>query len=159
MFAVLDKISYQFSGLALFLLCVVMILEVLLRYVPWFNFAQDWVPGVLILMDTWLIFLASVAAMYRDKHLRINFFVKKMPQRMGEWNTLLVNTITLCLLLLMTYSSVPIVRSGMDLTFAGVPFSKGYSFMALPVCTSLMALMVVRRIAVSIQKLRLRNAP
>ena len=142
------------GGWALFALCAVMMVEVVLRYVPWFNLAQDWVPGILILLDTWLIFLASIAAMYRNKHLRIDFFVRKMPPRMAEWNTLVIDTITLILLLGMTYFSIPIFLSGLDLNYAGVPFPKGFSFFALPFCAGLMSLMVVRRIVLSIKKLR-----
>jgi TRAP-type C4-dicarboxylate transport system permease small subunit len=152
-FAALDRVFSQLSGWALFALCIVMGAEVILRYVPWFNLAQDWIPGILIFFDTWMIFLASIVAMQRDNHLRVDFFVKKMPPRMAEWNSLVVNIITLGLLVLVTYTGIPIFRSGMDLNYAGLPFPKGLAFLALPFCTALMALMVVRRIVLTIRKL------
>ena len=152
-FAALDRIFSQLSGWALLALCLIMGAEVILRYLPWFNLAQDWVPGILIFFDTWMIFLASIVAMYRDNHLRVDFFVNKMPPRMAEWNSLTVNLITLVLLVLVTYTGIPIFRSGMDLNYAGLPFPKGLAFFALPFCSAWMAVMVVRRIALNLKKL------
>jgi TRAP-type C4-dicarboxylate transport system permease small subunit len=156
-FAAIDTTSYRFSAIAILLLSIVMVTEVVFRYIPWFNMAQPWIPGMLRLLDIWLIFLGSIVAMGRNQHLRISFFTEKMPQKMREWNNLVVNLITFCLFLLVIYCSIPIVRSAMDLTFAGVPFSRGYSSIALPICTSVMALIAFRRIVVSIKELRSKN--
>lgn len=158
-FTALDTIFQKLSILAILLLGLVIMIEVIFRYIPWFSFAQPWVPGTLDLLDTWLIFLGSVVGMHQNKHLRITFFVDKIPQRMREWNNIVVNLITLCLLVFIIYYSIPIVRSGMDLGFGGVPFTKGYAFIALPICSFPMTLIVGRRIVESVKKLRLEDTP
>ena len=142
----ISHVFFRLSALAMFLLCLIMLFEVIFRYIPGLSMAQPWVPGVLSLIDIWLIFMGSVVAMCQSSHLRITFFTSRMPSRVAKSNKLLVNVINLALLLIMTWFSIPIVETGMDLTFGGVPFSKGYSFIALPVCTSLMAIMVIRNI-------------
>ncbi len=140
------------------LLFIVMMIEVIFRYVPGVHMAQPWVPGVLSLIDVWLIYLGSVVAMRANSHLRITFLVDRMSPRQREWNNVAVNSITLVLLLLVSFYSIPIVKTGMDLTFfGGFALSKGYNFIAVPVCACAMALMVVRRIRQSVQKIRTRE--
>ena len=157
----LDKITYYIErcffylgAFAMFLLCFVMLIEVFFRYIPSLSIAQPWVPGVLSLIDIWLIFIGSVVAMRAGGHLKINFFTSRMPTPIARANKIFVNLINLILLIIMTYYSIPIVETGMDLTFGGVPFSKGYSFMALPICSSLMALMVVRNIVNAVKEMK-----
>ena len=142
----INRLFFRTSALAMFLLCLIMLFEVIFRYIPGLSMAQPWVPGVLSLIDIWLIFMGSVVAMYHGSHLRITFFTSRLPSNLARSNKLLVNVINLALLLIMTWFSIPIVETGMDLTFGGVPFSKGYSFIALPICTALMAVMVIRNI-------------
>lgn len=150
----LEHVFFGLSAVAMLLLCIVMLIEVLFRYLPGLSMAQPWVPGVLSLIDIWLIFMGSVVAMRAGTHLKITFFTSRMPKPVSGANTIFVNLINLALLLAMAYYSIPIVETGMDLTFGGVPFSKGYGFMALPICTLLMALMVVRRILEEVKKMR-----
>lgn len=142
----IERCLFYLSAIAMFLLCFVMMIEVVFRYIPSLSIAQPWVPGVLSLIDIWLIFMGSVVAMRAGGHLKINFFTSRMPPSLARANKIFVNFINLILLIIMTYYSLPIVETGMDLTFGGVPFSKGYSFMALPICSSIMALMVIRNI-------------
>ncbi len=151
----LDTIFSQLSRVAMVLLFIVMMIEVIFRYVPGLHMAQPWVPGILSLIDVWLIYLGSVVAMRANSHLRITFLVDRMSPRQREWNNIMVNSITLALLLLVSFYSIPIVKTGMDLTFfGGFALSKGYSFIAVPICACAMALMVVRRIGQSIRKIK-----
>jgi TRAP-type C4-dicarboxylate transport system permease small subunit len=154
----LERTFAYLSRVALFLLFVVMLIEVIFRYIPGLHMAQPWVPGILSLIDVWVIYLGSVVAMKTNSHLRITFFVERMTPYQREWNNLIVNSITLILLILLSLYSIPIVRTGMDLTFfGGFALSRGYSFIAVPICASAMALMVVHRILRSIQKIRVRD--
>jgi TRAP-type C4-dicarboxylate transport system permease small subunit len=151
----LDRIFYHLSKVAMLLLFITMLIEVIFRYVPGLHMAQPWVPGLLSLLDVWLIYLGSVVAMKSNTHLRITVLTERMSAKTREWNNVLVNLITLILMVLMIYYSIPIVKTGMDLTFfGGVAFSKGYSFIALPICLSAMAVMVLHRIFVSIRRIR-----
>jgi TRAP-type transport system small permease protein len=151
----LDRIFNHLSKLAMFLLFVTMLIEVIFRYIPGLHMAQPWVPGILSLLDVWLIYLGSVVAMRSNTHLRISVLTSRMSPKTKEWNNLFVNLISLILMLLIIYYSIPIVKTGMDLTFfGGVALSKGYSFIALPICIGAMVVMVLHRIAVSIQKIR-----
>ena len=153
----MTKIFERLSELSLLLLFLVMLAEVLFRYIPSFSSAQPWIPGVIAMLDIWLIFLGSVIAMQSNTHLRIKFFEKFMTPKVKELNRIIVNLITLCLLVLMIVSSIPIVRTGMDLNFGGVPFSKGYSFVALPVCISFMIPIIISRIIRSVKVLRVER--
>ncbi len=151
---VISKVCYYLGGLAMFLLCVVMVVEVIFRYIPGLSMAHPWIPGVLIMLDTWLIFLGSVVAMERASHLRITFFVNKIQPTLREWNSLLVNILTLLIFIIILIYSKQIIETGMDLNYGGIPFSKGYTFLALPVCVGLMTFQVLLRISASIKRLR-----
>jgi TRAP-type C4-dicarboxylate transport system permease small subunit len=150
----LSSICYYLGGISMFLLCIIMLIEVAFRYIPGVTQAQPWIPGVLSLLDIWLIFLASVFAMRKDSHLRITFFVNLVPHILREWTNLIVNCVTLFVFLVMIIFSQEIVKTGMDMHVGGVPFSKGYSFISLPICIGLMSLFVLIRIVDSITKMR-----
>jgi TRAP-type C4-dicarboxylate transport system permease small subunit len=152
-FGLLGRFFYYLSGFCMLALCVVMLIEVVFRYIPGLTMAQAWVPGVLSLLDTWLIFLGSVVAMWKFSHLRIGFFADRLPSPFREWNHLVVNVVTLFLFIIILIYSRPIVATGWDLTFGGVPFSKGYSIIALPICIGIMSLYVILRILNSIKKI------
>lgn len=151
------RIFYHLSGFCMFLLCLVMLIEVIFRYIPGLSMAQPWIPGILSLLDTWLIFLGSVVAMSANSHLRMGFFADRMPVHMREWNRLLVNAITLLLFIIMLFYSRPVVETGWDLQFGGIPFSKGYSIIALPICIGIMSLIVIQRIMTSVRKIAKGN--
>jgi len=150
----LSSVCYYLGGTTMFLLFIVMLFEVAFRYIPGMNQAQPWVPGVLSLLDIWLIFLASVVAMRKNSHLRITFFIDKMPYYFRIWITLIVNLITLLIFLIIIFFSQEIVKSGMGINVGGVQFSKGYSFIALPVSSGLMCIFVIIRIFDSIKTIR-----
>ena len=155
----IEKIFAQLSRVAMILLLIVMLIEVIFRYIPGLHMAQPWIPGILSLIDVWLIYLGSVVAMRANSHLRITFFIDRMSPRQREWNNIFVNSITLILLILVTYFSVPIVKTGMDLTFfGGFALSKGYNFIAVPISAGAMALMVIHRIIQSVQKIRVKDS-
>jgi TRAP-type transport system small permease protein len=151
---VLSSVCYYLGGTAMFLLCIVMLIEVAFRYIPGVTQAQPWIPGVLSVLDIWLIFLASVAAMRKDSHLRITYFIDRFPHFLRGWINLIVNLVTLAVFLIMIIYSQEIVRTGMDMHVGGVPFSKGYSFIALPICIGFMSVFVIIRIFDSITNLR-----
>ena len=138
----------------MFLLFIVMLLEVAFRYIPGVTQAQPWIPGVLSLLDIWLIFLASVVAMRKNSHLRITFFIDKFPYYLRVWITLIVNLITLFVFLIIIFFSQEIVKTGMGINVGGVQFSKGYSFIALPITSGLMCIYVIIRIFDSIKTMR-----
>ena len=151
---VISSSCYYLGGTAMFLLCIVMLVEVAFRYIPGVTHAQPWIPGVLSLLDIWLIFLASVVAMRKDSHLRISFFVDRFPRWLQLWINLTVNIVTLLVFMVMIIFSQEIVKTGMDMHVGGVPFSKGYSFIALPICIGFMSIYVVLRILGSITDIK-----
>jgi TRAP-type C4-dicarboxylate transport system permease small subunit len=152
-FNFINHFFYRLSGFSMFLLCIVILIEVVFRYIPGLTMAQPWIPGVLSLLDTWLIFLGSIVAMKADSHLRLDFLATRLPPSLREWNCLFVNVVSLFLFILILIYSKPIVDTGWDLQFGGVPFSKGYSIISLPVCLSFMSLILLQRILNSIRKI------
>jgi TRAP-type C4-dicarboxylate transport system permease small subunit len=150
----LERIFNHLSKVAILLLFITMLIEVIFRYIPGLHMAQPWVPGFLNLINVWLIYLGSVVAMKSNTHLRITFLTGRMSPKTKAWNDLIVNLMSLLLMILIIYYSVPIVETGMNLTFfGGLALSKGYSFIALPVCLTAMALMLMHRIVVSVRKI------
>ena len=141
-----ERIFSSLSGAVIFLITVVMLAEALFRYIPWLSSAQAWIPGIIMMLNVWLVFLGSVAAMQLDTHLKMSLFSKNVPDALRKKIKLVVNSVSFVLLALVTYYSIPVVDSGMDITFGGVPFSKGYSFIALPICSGIMALIALKRI-------------
>lgn len=142
----IEKLFSSLSGAAMLLITVIMLAEVVFRYIPWLSSAQAWIPGFIMLLNVWLVFLGSVAAMKSDTHLKMSLFSKHLPISLKNKLNIIVNLISFLLLSLVCYYSIPVVNSGMDITFGGVPFSKGYSFIALPICSGIMAFIALVRI-------------
>jgi TRAP-type C4-dicarboxylate transport system permease small subunit len=142
----ISQSCYYLGGMAMLFLCIVMLIEVAFRYIPGVTQAQPWIPGVLSLLDIWLIFLASVTAMQKDCHLRITFFIDLFSPAIRSWISIFVNICTLIVFIIMIVFSHEIVKTGMDINVGGVPFSKGFSFISLPICIGFMSIFVVIRI-------------
>ncbi len=137
----IERLFFHLAGLCLFALFIVMMGGVIFRYLPVRSELEHWVPGVLNLLQVWLILFGSLAAVISRHHLRIGFIVAQLPHRMKCFVDVLVWIVRFATLAILLYACVPVIRAGFDASIGGVPFTMGLVYVALPIVLPLMILL------------------
>lgn len=129
----LGGVFRHLAGACLLGIFLVMLVGTIMRYVPGTSYLQASIPGVTILLQVWMVFLGSVAAVATASHLRFSLFVDWMPGvlrvtvRTGIW---LIRIATMVVFLIASKNTV---MTGFDASIGGVAFTKGVVYLALPV--------------------------
>ena len=148
----IERVFFHAAGFCLMALFSVMMGGVLFRYLPIQVSLEHWVPGLLNLLQVWLILFGSLAAVVSGHHLRIAFIVEQFPAHLRVpvngfvW---LLRVLTLATIL---YSSIAVVDKGFSASIGGVPFTKGLIYAALPVVLTLMLLLEMINVKGAIAK-------
>ena len=137
----IERLFFHLAGLCLFALFIVMMGGVIFRYLPVRSDLEHWVPGLLNLLQVWLILFGSLAAVVSRHHLRIGFIVANLSRRMARLVGALVWSVRVATLVSLLYACVPVIRAGFDASIGGVPFTMGLVYIALPIVLPLMILL------------------
>lgn len=141
----IERVFFHAAGACLAGLFIVMMFGVIFRYLPIQVGFEHWVPGLLNLLQVWLILFGSLAAVVSNHHLRIGFIVERFPSRVRiavDPSVWVLRVLTLAVLL---YSCIAVVDKGFSASIGGVPFTKGVIYIALPVVLVLMLLLEIIR--------------
>lgn len=141
----IERVFFHAAGACLGALFLVMMGGVIFRYLPIQVGFEHWVPGLLNLLQVWLILFGSLAAVVSNHHLRIGFIVEKFPARVQTFVNTSVWVLRFLTLSILLYSCIAVVDKGFSASIGGVPFTKGLIYVALPVVLVLMLLLEVMR--------------
>ena len=138
---IIERLFFHIAGLCLFVLFIVMMGGVIFRYLPVQSELEHWVPGLLNLLQVWLILFGSLAAVISRHHLRIGFIIERLPRKINRLVEALVWVVRFATLALLLYASGPVIKAGFDASIGGVPFTMGVVYIALPIVLPLMILL------------------
>ncbi|MEW8959435.1 TRAP transporter small permease [Neomoorella humiferrea] len=102
----------------------------------------------------WLIYIASDQVYRKDRHLGVDFFVQRVPERMGKIIAILVHLFILVFLLVVTYYGMVLTIENNGRILGDLPISYALVATAIPVGTILMSLTAVIKILRLIGELR-----
>lgn len=139
----IERVFFHAAGMCLLALFIVMMGGVTFRYLPIQVGFEHWVPGLLNLLQVWLILFGSLAAVVSNHHLRIGFIVDRFPARLRVMVNSSVWVLRFLTLSILLYSCIAVVDKGFSASIGGVPFTKGVIYAALPVVLVLMLLLEV----------------
>lgn len=92
------------SGVFLFILVFIVCSEITLRFL--FNLPIVYTTELTELFFPWMIFLGAVAVTHKSKHIRIDFFNKKLPAKIRFLNGIFIKCVMLFFSILVCISSV-----------------------------------------------------
>lgn len=94
----------------------------------------------------WLVMLAGAAAMWRNEHTILDYFLNLMPPRLRALTVILVNVLMIVLFAWLIKLSFILVPNAQLQTSAGLNLPLGYVFAAVPIGAALFIVPMVRNI-------------
>ncbi|MGI6700557.1 MAG: TRAP transporter small permease [Christensenellales bacterium] len=139
--SVLTKLIRYFCILAMLIITVVVFIQVINRY--FFGKSFQWAEELSILLMIWVAFLGSVLAIRSDSHSRIDFLVKKLPERIKKIVDVFNYLVCALFAAFLAYYSLDIVKAKMDIISTGLPISTAFWPLAVTVGGGLMVVYLV----------------
>ena len=135
-------------------MCGSLTVQIVARYAL-LNVSVVWTEELARYAMVWIVFFGAVIAVSRCAHTRIEFFVRLFSPRLQIYAEVLVNVLCMAFLLIVTYSSQPLLEVSMLMSAPALRFPMAVVYSAVPVCSILMVVYFVWNTA----KLFLRPTP
>jgi TRAP-type C4-dicarboxylate transport system permease small subunit len=132
----LDRLLEWAGGLLLFIVTVLAMVQVVLRYV--FNCAFIWSEEFSRLAFVWIIMLGAALGVSRRRHMTIDFFRRKLPPVMAAVLHLVLQLVGLGFLLVLVVQSFPLLELTSTEEYTTMPVPIMYCYLAATVGGTLM---------------------
>jgi TRAP-type C4-dicarboxylate transport system permease small subunit len=131
------------GGLILAVMAGAVFVQVVLRYAGQGIDGLDEVPRYLFV---WLVMIGAAAAMQRDEHTVLDYFINLLGPRARGLVVAIVNAVGIGLFLYMIKLSLVLVPNAQLQTSAGLELPLGYVFAAIPIGSALIILPMLRNL-------------
>ena len=139
------------GGVILAVMAGAVFLQVVLRYFGLVGIdGLEEVPRYLFI---WLIAIGGAAAMYRNEHTVLDYFINRMGRHGRAFVLILTNAVAIAVFLYLIQLSLVLVPNAQLQTSAGLDLPLGYVFAAIPVGAFLIILPMVRNILAALREL------
>ena len=132
------------GGLILAVMSAAVFIQVVLRYLG--SVGIDGLEEVPRFLFVWLVMIGAAAAMYRDEHTVLDYFVNRLPPRWRALVLALTNAVGIAVFLYLCKLSLVLVPNAQLQTSAGLGLPLGWVFAALPIGSVLIVLPMFRNI-------------
>jgi TRAP-type C4-dicarboxylate transport system permease small subunit len=139
------------GGFILAVMAGAVFLQVVLRYFGLVGI--DGLEEVPRYLFVWLIAIGGAAAMYRNEHTALDYFVNLMGRQGRALVLVLTNAVAIAVFLYLIQLSLVLVPNAQLQTSAGLDLPLGYVFAAIPVGAFLIILPMVRNILSALREL------
>jgi TRAP-type C4-dicarboxylate transport system permease small subunit len=103
----LDKILVIIPVLALVIITVIIIIQIISRYI----YPLPWTQELARVCNIWVVFIGAYLVTTRDGHVKIEYFTDFMPQSWQRWLDLLISIVCIISLLVIIYSGIRAILS------------------------------------------------
>jgi TRAP-type C4-dicarboxylate transport system permease small subunit len=131
------------GGMILAVMAAAVFLQVALRYVGRGIDGLDEAPRYLFV---WLVMVGAAAAMYRNEHTVLDYFINRLSPRLRALVLVLTNAIGIGLFAYMIRLSIVLVPNAQLQTSAGLGLPLGYVYAAIPIGSALIILPMLRNL-------------
>lgn len=139
-----DSILSKGTVIVMGLMCIMVIITVILRYV--FNLAWVWSEEAIILSFIFTTYFGSVMCVKDKEHIDIPYFRDKASPKVGFVMDIFVCVFNICVQTGLSYVSIGwIQKTGSSVT-AGLKIPYYYIYSIFPLCFMLMMIYTVRRL-------------
>ncbi|MGG3823053.1 TRAP transporter small permease [Geobacillus thermodenitrificans] len=137
------KIEKILSTLLLGVIVLLVFFSSLLRYLGYPINGADTIAAALFV---WLIYIGADQALRNDRHLGVDFIIKRLSPRIRYFISLIIYLTLLAFLLLITYVGVLLTMENNGRILGDLPVSYALVTIAVPIGTALMCLTTVTKI-------------
>jgi TRAP-type C4-dicarboxylate transport system permease small subunit len=128
--------------LALFLLNM---LRIFLRY--FLGVAWLWEPDFSRLLFIWIVFIGATVLYVGKGHLVVDYFLThRQPKTRGRMH-FMIDLMTLIFLAVLVLNGVEVTKVRMRIPFDTWDLPTGYAYMAVPICSAIMIIVTLVRMA------------
>ena len=139
------------GGFILAVMAGAVFLQVVMRYFG--IVGLDGLEEVPRYLFVWLIAIGGAAAMYRNEHTVLDYFINLMGRQGRALVLILTNAVAIAVFLYLIQLSLVLVPNAQLQTSAGLDLPLGYVFAAIPVGAFLIILPMVRNILGELREL------
>jgi TRAP-type C4-dicarboxylate transport system permease small subunit len=134
-----------FTGTLFLVLFVLNILRIFLRY--FLGVAWLWEPDFSRLLFIWIVFIGATVLYVRKGHLMVDFFLTRMKSKTRERLHLMIDLMTTIFLAILVLKGIEVTKVRMRIPFDTWDLPTGYAYMAVPICSVIMILVTLIRMA------------
>ena len=135
----------QFVAGSLFAaMCVIVMSAVILRY--FFGITPRWTGELTQILFIHMVFLGIPIAFRKRMHVTIDFFVGLVPPKVKAWGERVIDLLVLGFMTTISVATIAMMggRLGKTLT-PGLKLPRLFIYIAVPICTVLLGIEVIRR--------------
>ena len=149
---VIDAVARSVIVIALSVMLFVICLQVFCRFV--LGQALPWPEEAARFLMIWSLFLAAVYVHREEGHLRLDFFVEKLPLRIRLMLKILVNVAILLFLVVMLKGGIFEVDALKVMKTGALRISRAFPYAAIPASAALFIMVTLKLIITDIKQLK-----
>jgi len=144
MIRIANKLEY-FAGALFLLLFLLNILRILLRY--FLGIAWLWEPDFCRLLFIWIVFVGATVLYMGKGHLVVDYFLDRMKSNTRERMHFIIDLVTTIFLVALVWRGIEVTKVRMRIPFDTWDLPTGYAYVAVPICSAIMTIVSVIRMA------------
>ena len=134
-----------FTGTLFLALFLLNILRIFLRY--FLGVAWLWEPDFSRLLFIWIVFIGATVLYVGKGHLMVDFFLNRMKSKTRERMHFIIDLVTTLFLFVLVLKGIEVTRVRMRIPFDTWDLPTGYAYLAVPICSAIMTVVTMIRMA------------
>ena len=134
-----------FTGTLFLALFLLNILRIFLRY--FLGVAWLWEPDFSRLLFIWIVFIGATVLYVGKGHLMVDFFLTRMQPKTRERMRFMIDLMTAIFLVVLVLKGIEVTKVRMRIPFDTWDLPTGYAYMAVPICSAIMIIVTLVRMA------------
>jgi TRAP-type C4-dicarboxylate transport system permease small subunit len=134
-----------FTGTLFLALFLLNILRIFLRY--FLGVAWLWEPDFSRLLFIWIVFIGATVLYVGKGHLMVDFFLTRMQSKTRERMHFMIDLMTAIFLVVLVLKGIEVTKVRMRIPFDTWDLPTGYAYMAVPICSAIMIIVTLVRMA------------
>jgi TRAP-type C4-dicarboxylate transport system permease small subunit len=134
-----------FTGTLFLALFLLNILRIFLRY--FLGVAWLWEPDFSRLLFIWIVFIGATVLYVGKGHLMVDFFLTRMQPKTRERMHFMIDLMTAIFLVVLVLKGIEVTKVRMRIPFDTWDLPTGYAYMAVPICSAIMIIVTLVRMA------------
>jgi TRAP-type C4-dicarboxylate transport system permease small subunit len=134
-----------FTGTLFLALFLLNMLRIFLRY--FLGVAWLWEPDFSRLLFIWIVFIGATVLYVGKGHLMVDFFLTRMQPKTRERMHFMIDLMTAIFLVVLVLKGIEVTKVRMRIPFDTWDLPTGYAYMAVPICSAIMILVTLVRVA------------
>lgn len=140
---ILSEFAKYFSGTALVLMTLIIVVQVFGRYV--LNASPVWAEQAALLILIWCVFIAAAAGMREGFHIRIAALVDRLPNRLGRLTNGVSNAVVAAFGVAMMFFGAELALATWHHVIPTLGIPRGFAYIPISVSGLLITLFSIER--------------